>query len=112
VDRFRQATDVLRGATPEEQKRWTAQLAILVRRARLLRATISFAVLSVLLAAILAIALFLTAFLHVKVVVLCAFLFVTCLLSLIISLLLFLQDINLSLAVLKLELEQDWRAND
>ncbi len=112
LDRSRQAADALRGATPEEQKRWTAQLAILVRRARLLRATISFAVLSVLLAAILVIALFLTAFLHVKVVLLCAILFVTCLLSLIISLLLFLQDINLSLAALKLELEQDWRAND
>ncbi len=107
LDRSRQAVAALRSAPPQEQKRFAAQLEILVRRARLLRATISFAVLSVLIAAILVIALFLTAFLHVKVVLLCAVLFGACLVSLIISLLLFLQDLNLSLAALKLELGQE-----
>ena len=80
------------------------QLAILVRRARLLRWAISFATLSVLVAATLVIALFLAAFLHVEVVLLSAILFIACLVLLIISLLAFLQDINLSLAALELEL--------
>lgn len=66
---------------------------------------ISFATLSVLMAAILVIALFATAFLHVESVPLSAILFVVCLVSLIISLLAFLQDINLSLVALKLALE-------
>ena len=73
-------------------------------RARLLRTTISFAILSVLMAAILVIALFFTTLLHVESVLLCAILFIGCLVSLIISLLAFLQDINLSLLALKLEL--------
>jgi hypothetical protein len=107
VDRSRQLGDALRGKPQQERDRLEPQLRILFKRARLLRAAISLATLSVLLAAILVIALFLTAFLRVELVVLSAALFIGCLLSLIVSLLAFLQDINLSLSALKLELERN-----
>ena len=83
-----------------------AQLQILGRRAGLLRFAISLATLSVLQAAILVICLFITALLHLDVVMLIATVFIFCMLSLIISLILFLQDINLSLAALKLDIGQ------
>lgn len=104
LDRARQLGDALHNASQQERKRFGSQLEILIRRARLLRWAITFATLSVLVAAILVIALFLTAFLHVEAVLLSVILFIACLVSLIISLLAFLQDINLSLAALKLEL--------
>lgn len=106
LDRSRQMIEMLRGAPESERRHLQRQLDILVRRARLLRLAISFAVLSVLLVSILVITLFLTAFLHVEVVLLSAILFIVCLASLIVSLLVFLQDINLSLAALKLELAE------
>jgi len=104
LDRSRQLGNMLRIAPEEERKRVKSQLEILVKRARLLRLAISFATLSALVAAILVIALFFTAFLHVEAVLLNALLFIVCLLSLILSLLAFLQDINMSLAALSLEL--------
>ena len=105
LDRSRQLGDLLRNAPEGERKRLASQLQILVKRARLLRLAISFATLSALVAAILVIALFFTAFLHVEAVLLNAVLFIGCLVSLILSLLTFLQDINLSLSALSLELE-------
>jgi hypothetical protein len=104
VDRSRQLRDALRSSPQQERERLESQLVVLFRRARLLRSAISFAVLSVLTAAILVIVLFLTAFLRVEVVLLSAIIFISCLVSLIASLLAFLKDINLSLAALKLEL--------
>jgi hypothetical protein len=106
LDRSRQVAEARRKAQQQERKRFEPQLKILVRRAHLLRSAIRFAVLSVLVVAILVIALFLTAFLHVEVILLSAILFIVCLVSLIASLLVFLQDINLSLAALKLDLDQ------
>jgi len=104
ADRSRQLVDELRNAPEQDRRRLEPQLEILAERARLLRAAISFATLSVLMAAILVIALFFTAFLHVEVVFFSASLFIACLVLLIISLLAFLRDINQSLAALKLEL--------
>ena len=69
LDRSRQLGDALHHAPQPEQKRLKAQLAILSRQARL----------------------------HVEAILLRALLFVACLISLIISLLAFLQDINLTL---------------
>src|ERR1051326_453536 len=103
IDRSRQLADAARDASQQRDQRLLAQLEILARRAGLLRLAISFATLSVLLAAILVICLFITALLHLEVVVLIATLFILCMLSLIISLLLFLQDINLSLVALRLD---------
>ncbi len=104
IDRSRQVVEALRHAPEQEKKHFSSQLDILSRRARLLRLAIIFAVLSVLVVAILVITLFLAALLHVEVVLLGVILFILCLVSLIISLLVFLLDINLSLAALKLEL--------
>lgn len=105
VDRSRLIGGALREAPPTERPRLQSQLEILFRRARLLRVAISGATLSVLVAAILVIALFLAAFLHVEVVLLSAILFIACLTMLIISLVAFLKDISLSLSALKLELK-------
>ena len=104
LDRSRQLSAALRNAPQLEQGRLASEIEILIRRAHLLRSAISFAILSVLLAATLVIALFLIAFLHVEGVLLSAILFIACLVSLFISLLAFLQDINLSLVALKMEL--------
>jgi len=104
IDRSRQLADVLRDAPQQQDSRVLAQLQILGRRAGLLRFAISLATLSVLQAAILVICLFITALLHLDVVMLIATVFIFCMLSLIISLILFLQDINLSLAALKLDI--------
>ena len=105
LDRSRALGEALGSAPAQERLRLKSQLEILVRRARLLRSAISLATLSVLVAAILVIALFLTAFLHVEIVALSVVLFIACLASLIGSLLAFLLDINLSLGALELELE-------
>lgn len=78
VDWARQIGDALRNLPQEERKRLGSQLEILVRRGRLLRLAISFATLSALVAAILIMALYLTAFLHVEVVLLSALLFIAC----------------------------------
>ncbi len=109
LDRSRQLGDALRSAADTERDRLQGQLQILFRRGRLLRLAITFATVSVLLAALLVIASFLIAFLHVEFVLVSASLFITCMVSLILSLLAFLLDINLSLSALKLELE---RPND
>lgn len=104
LDRARQFGDALRDAPQQDRKRLESQLGILIARARLLRWAISFATLSVLVAAVLVIALFLAAFFQVEVVLLIALLFIVCLVSLILSLVFFLLDINRSLAALDLEL--------
>ena len=104
ADRSRQLGEALRNAPLAERERPRSQLEILIRRARLLRLAITFATLSVLMAAVLVIALFLMAFLQVEAVLLGAILFIACLLSLILSLVAFLQDINISMSALKLEL--------
>ena len=105
ADRSRQLWESARTASFPERQGVQMQLEILSRRAHLLRLAITFATFSVLMAAILVITLFLTAFLRVEVVLLGVVIFIACLLALIVSLLVFLQDINLSLAALKLDLE-------
>ena len=77
-------------------------------RGRLVRLSITFAAVSLLLAAILIIALFLTALLGWEHAVLLAALFIAGMVALVVSILLFIRDINLSLAALKLELGGDW----
>src|SRR5690242_7292193 len=62
VDRSRKHGDMLRAAPEGERKQLESQLRILIKRAKLLRLAITFATLSALLAAVLVIALFSTAF--------------------------------------------------
>ncbi len=105
TDRSRHLNEALRNANAAERERILSQIKIFSDRGRLIRMSISLAVLSILLAAILVIAIFLTALLRVEAAVLLAALFIACMATLILSLILFLRDINMSMAALHLELE-------
>ena len=89
---------------PEGQARVEAQLHILVRRAEYLRRAITAASVSVLLAALLVIALFVTAVLQLEAAWLIGGLFIASLAALIVSLFAFLQDLNESLLACKLDI--------
>lgn len=103
IDRSRQLTNEMRGASGAEREKVLAEVRVLWLRARIVRAGIALAVLSALLAALLIIGLFVAALLTLGAAV-PAGLFVMCMLSLIGALLMFSWDINLSLTALKLEM--------
>lgn len=84
-----------------------AQLRVLWKRARLLRVSITLASLSALCAALLVISLFLFELFHLESALLIAVLFTICMLLLIVSLMLFIRDVNKSLAALKLEIQEE-----
>lgn len=109
IDRARALAEARRRA-PQYGKRLDAQLEILARRARLIRLCITLATFSVLFAAVLIMCLFIAAFFQLETAPLIAALFVLCMATLIGSLIVFLQDINLSLAALKHEVE--WPPDD
>lgn len=97
IDRSRILTEDLRRAPRAAHTRILAQLAILADRARMLRGAIVLATLSVLLASMLVISLFLAALLNLGIAAFIVFLFVLCMLSLVVSLVFFLADLRLSL---------------
>ena len=103
IDRSRLLAESFRKAGPGDQSRLSSQLKILSRRARLVRLAIILATLSMLLAAVLVIALFLAALFRLEIGGVVIVLFVGCMGSLIGSLVVFILDINLSLSALKLE---------
>jgi Na+/melibiose symporter-like transporter len=107
IDRARILARELPAATEAEQEKVSAQLQILWRRARLIRLAIALASMSALAAAILIIVLFFTALWQIETAWLIAALFIICMVCLIGSLIVFIHDINQSLAALKLELEAD-----
>lgn len=109
VDRSRQLGREMREAGEVERRRLGGQVQILYRRARLIRLSITMAALSVLLAAVLIVVLFLTVLSRLEVGLVLVSLFIGCLVALIISLAAFLREIGLSLQALKLELEQGVR---
>jgi hypothetical protein len=102
IDRARQIADAARRAGPGEN-RYVAQMEMLHRRANLLRLAIIFAVTSVLLAAFLVITLFITALLQSNTAVHVVILFLGCMVLLILSLIAFLLDLNLSLEAMRLD---------
>jgi Protein of unknown function (DUF2721) len=102
IDRTRQIAIALR-SSETQNARAAAQLEILLLRARIVRGAIFFASLSVLLAAILVITLFLAVLFDVPVAAPIVILFAGSMGCLIVSLMLFLRDINLSLHALRLE---------
>lgn len=110
VDRSRSLAAALRKAPEPHGGQLTAELEILSRRARLVRLAITLGVLSVLMAALLIIALFLTALWHLEAGWLIALLFIGCLALLIGALVVFIRDINVSLIALDLEI--DVKANE
>jgi len=105
VDRSRQLRQELREVPEEDRHRLSPQVQILFRRARLLRLSIIMAGLSVLLVAILIIVVFLTVLMKLEVGMAITLLFIGCMASLIVSLIAFIRDVQLSLQALKLELE-------
>ncbi len=109
IDRSRLLARDLRGAPPSDQPRLVAELRILAKRARRVRAGITCGVLSVLLVALLTITLFAGALLGLDVATAVVAVFAACMLSLITCLLLFLSDINLSLHALWLEIPAEAR---
>jgi Protein of unknown function (DUF2721) len=110
IDRARLLAHALEDAGPNDRPRITAQLDILAIRGRLVRLAITLAAFSLLLAAILIIDLFLAALYGWGGAGILVAIFIACMLTLIGSIVLFIRDINLSLAALKLELGGDWKA--
>ncbi len=106
IDRARQLAKELPEHTGDDRARLLSQIATIYRRARLLRITIAFSVLSVLLAAVLIISLFLAAICHREDGNIVVLIFIACLSCLILSLATFIYDIHLSLEALRLELRE------
>lgn len=104
IDRSRQLCEALH-TSPELLAARQAQLAVLAKRARLIRTAILLASVSALLAALLIIALFLGAWLQWASPLPVIVLFMACLGALIGALVFFIFDINVSLAALRLEVE-------
>jgi len=104
IDRSRQIGREMREVNDAERQSLSGQVEILYRRSRVIRLSITMAALSVLLASVLIIVLFLTALMKLEVGLMISLLFICCMLSLSVSLIAFLLDIQLSLQALKLEL--------
>ena len=105
IDRARLLKAELSKRADEDRAQVQAQLAIIYRRARMIRLTIILAALSVLLASALIITLFVTALLKLESSFCVASIFIACMVSLFASLVTFIFDINMSLQALKLELK-------
>ena len=103
IDRSRLLAEARRKADAQDRSRFESQLQVLSRRARLVRLAIILAALSVLLAAVLIIALFLAALVRWEIGIFVVSLFVGCMMSLIGSVIVFIADVNLSLSALSLD---------
>src|ERR1051326_5078265 len=103
VDRSRQLGREMRNLDARDRSSLAGQVEILYRRARLIRLSIITGALSVLLVAVLIIALFLSALMKLEVGVVISVLFIGCMATLIVSLLALIRDIQLSLKALTLE---------
>ena len=104
VDRTRQILREMRAAAGDDQKRLAGQVENLYERARLIQRAIVFSTISMLFAAVLIITLFFTALMKLELAIVISVLFMCCLASLIISLIAFIMDIQLSLKALKMEM--------
>jgi hypothetical protein len=106
LDRARLLTSDLPAATATKREHLTVQLAILYRRAKIIRLAIILATAGLLLAGLLIISLFLAALLQVEAALLVMLCFILCMASLIASLVVFLLDLQVSLRALRVELTQ------
>ena len=109
VDRTRSLALRVREVEGAEKQQVAAQLGILEDRAHMLRRAITSAGLCVLFAALLVISLFITSLAGVNIPWLIAAFFILSLVSLIVSLIDFLRDVNRSLEATSLEAGQYWR---
>lgn len=107
ADRSRQLARELPGLAGGERERLARQVVILYRRAKLIRLAIIMAAVCVLLVAILISVLFLAALLKLEAGLFISVLFIGCMASLIVALIAFIMEIQLSLHALKMELERE-----
>lgn len=105
IDRTRVLGHELKTADAARRAWAEAQIVILWRRAQLMRVVITLAGTSVLFAALLIFALFVTALLEISAVLPIVFLFGACLVCLVASVAGFVHDLRLSLLALRLELD-------
>lgn len=106
VDRSRLLARELPASAATEREHRVAQLAVLYRRAKLVRLAIICSTTSVLLAGFLIISLFLGALLQWEAAFVIVMCFILCMASLIASLLMFLRELQISLRALRMELTQ------
>jgi Cu/Ag efflux pump CusA len=107
IDRSRNLAVVMRTAIEEEKEGLKCQIEILMRRAYILRRAIALASISLVLAAVLVISLFLVVLMDIEAAKILILLFVLCMGCLIASLFYFIADINVSLSALKVEMDMD-----
>jgi hypothetical protein len=105
IDRARQLGRDLAGSSGDKRGQTLAQIAIIYRRARVIRLSIALAGFSVLLVSVLIIILFVGALLDWQAGVLVILVFIVSMVSLFGSLVAFLYDINLALHALRSELK-------
>jgi len=106
IDRARSLARERRSAAGDLIASIDAQLAIILRRARIVRRAIALAGFSMLLAAVLIILLFISVLVRVDIAWALAILFIGCMASVIGALVNFILDINQSLSALKMEVSQ------
>ncbi len=104
VDRTRQLSVEYRNTSETDQKRILLELEILTVRAKVIRGSNFLAVLSVLLVSFIIIGLFGSALYHFTMTYILIILFISSIISLILSLFLFIYDLDLSLKALWIEL--------
>ena len=106
IDRSRILVRELRDVPEANRTLISSEIKILSRRAGLLQQSIILVTFSILFAAILIITLFLTALFNFDSAWLVAFLFIGDLAALIVALIVFIQDLNLSLTAFKMDIEE------
>jgi len=105
LDRTRQINHELADGPADKAEANRTQIDILMRRASILRLSITLAIFTVLGAAVLMLLLFLSAWLQLELAGLIATVFCAALLCLIGSMLAFIRDMNLALAAVRLEVK-------
>jgi hypothetical protein len=108
LDRIRALTSELRLAEVEQKRVLLEEVDILYRRAKLLQAAVTFSVLSIFFVATIILSLFVTATFGTSLEVLIEVLFSASLISLVVSLALFVWDIQLGLNSIKIEIDR-WK---
>lgn len=105
IDRARQLMDAYRHGTEMDKARIKGQLEVLWQRARLVRASIVWSSSAVLMVSLVIILLFVSTLLGLEIAPFIAILFGCCMVAVVISLVYFIGDINLSLNALRLEID-------
>lgn len=107
ADRSRQLLREMHAVSGEERERLARQVKVLYRRAGLIRLAIIMAAVCVLLVAVMISVLFFTALLKLESGLFVSVLFIGCMVSLIVALIAFIMEIQLSLHALRLELDHE-----